>query len=99
MKYLVIPKEESLITVDYVIESDVYTHSLYYSGSDMWASKLQGKLIGSIYDDGNGVFLSDCWVKRCLTYSELSELNILLTFINKVDHGSYRFSILKQEEI
>ena len=52
MKYLVIPKEESLITVDYVIESDEYTHSLYYSGSDMWASKLQGKLIGSIYDDG-----------------------------------------------
>ena len=99
MKYLVIPKEESLISVDYVIESDEYTHSLYYSGSDMWASKLQGKLIGSIYDDGNGVFLSDCWVKRCLTYSELSELNILLTFINKVDHGSYRFSILKQQEI
>jgi hypothetical protein len=99
MKYLVIPKEESLITVDYVIESDEYTHSLYYSGSDIWEFKLRGKLIGTIYDDGNGVLVSDCWTKRYLNYSELSELNVLLTFINKVDHGSYRFSILKQQEI
>jgi hypothetical protein len=99
MKYLVIPKEESLITVDYVIESDEYTHSLYYSGSDTWPFKSRGKLIGTIYDDGNGAFLSDCWTKRYLNYSELSELNVLLTFINKVDHGSYRFSILKQQEI
>lgn len=98
MKYLVIPKEESIISVDYVIESDEFTHSLYYSASLFWPSKLRGTLIGTIKDDGNGMFIPSCWSKKYLTYCEISELNILLTFINKVDEGSYRFSIVKPTE-
>jgi len=92
-QFLVIPKDDSLIDVDYIIDVHENMYTIKYSHSMQWSSDVRGKSIGSIVDTGDGVILSDCFAKRDLNYSLLSELTILLSFINGTDELSYKFRI------
>lgn len=95
--YLVIPEEDSLIQVDYLIEVQDDMYTLKYSNAEHWFSEIRGKVIGSIIDNGNGCILSVSFLKRQMDYSIFSELYILLDFINKKDKLAYKFKFAKIE--
>lgn len=95
--YIVIAEEDSLIQVDYLIEVQDDMYTLKYSNAEHWASKIRGKVIGSILNHGNGCTLSASFLKREMDYSIFSELYILLDFINKNDKLAYKFKFAKIE--
>jgi len=72
------------IVVEKKSQDTVY--SLYYSDNSVWSSTLVGQLALQIIDNGNEIIFPE---RNCVfDYTETSELFILLSFINNIEHKS-----------
>lgn len=78
---------------------DVYR--LSYSNSECWSDHIRGETILTITDDGNGVKVK--WEekpeKNRLDYSQMRELQLVLTYIQKVDNIDNSVITLKHDEL
>lgn len=77
------------------------TYRLSYSNSEDWSEVVRGETILTITDDGNGfkVKWEEKPEKNRLDYSQMRELQLMLTYIQKVDAIDNSIIMLKHDEL
>jgi hypothetical protein len=102
--YIIDTKEESIRYyldqyVDFKTAHDVYR--LSYSKSDCWSEHVREETILTVTNDGNGfkVKWEEKPEKNRLDYSQMRELQMVLSFIQKTDAVDNKVMLLKHDEL
>lgn len=82
MKILVNTKQE-LFEHDYDFSTKKGKSKLKYSNNPNWSNHIRGQVAMTAEDDGNGVQISTPTHNIYLGYSELQQLQLLLSLIEK----------------
>lgn len=77
------------------------TYRLSYSKSEDWSEIVRGETILTITDDGNGfkVKWEEKPEKNRLDYSQMRELQLMLSYIQKADPVDNSIIMLKHDEL
>jgi hypothetical protein len=91
MKTLLIINDEHQVDYRVTIEDDTYT--LYTSKSEHWNEPYKDTIRLKLTDDGNGVKLSKSMKE--MDYSELHELEVLLSVYRREQLNSEKYNIVE----